>query len=354
MDCSLFFLHLKKTLIFMCPLSFSLLRKSLFSRMTGFGNFLYFDKTKDFTVDRGISMWLRINYFPLLLSVFLSVPLELYYVVPLHTTGFFITMASCWVCCALERRGMSYWKSRIGGLLICTVVHILFYETPAVNFLSLFSDEYLFRFQSDKYSALVGIWSGLVWSKFKAYMQWAYNGEEERTAAKWVQRFAGSALMALWWYGFGFISDKFVYNPVHPYIFWMPVAGWLMVRNSSKYLTELHSTALEFFGRITLETYVLQFHVFMCNNVQHIPQVIPGSGPDGPWGLNFLNMLVCGSIFVSLAWWARKVTVSTQNAVVDLMKEVRKGPKELSHSESELEDVALIKAENGENGENSK
>ena len=99
---------------------------------------------------------------------------------------------------------------------------------------------------------------------------------------------------------------------------------------------------------------MLQFHVFMCNNVQHIPQVIPGSGPDGRWGLNFLNMLVCGFIFVPLAWWARKVTVSTQNAVVDLMKEVRKGPKELSHSASELEDVALIKAENGENGENSK
>ena len=323
-------------------------------RMTGFGNFLYFDKTKDFTVDRAISMWLRINYFPLLLSVFLRVPLELYYVVPLHTTGFFITMATCWICCALEKKGMSYWNSRIGGLIICTVAHIIFYETPAVNFLSLFSDEYLFRFQSDKYSALVGIWSGLVWSKFKAYMQWAYNGESERTGAMWIQRFVGTALMGLWWYGFGSISDKFVYNPMHPYIFWMPVAGWLMVRNSSKYLTELHSTALEFFGRITLETYVLQFHVFMCNNVQHIPQVIPGSGPDGHWTLNFLNMLFCGSIFVPLAWWARKVTVSTQNAVVDLMKEVRKGSNDIKHSESELEDVSLIKAENGESSENSK
>jgi hypothetical protein len=33
-----------------------------------------------------------------------------------------------------------------------------------------------------------------------------------------------------------------------------------MIRNSSKYLCELHSEALEFFGKITLETYVLQFH----------------------------------------------------------------------------------------------
>jgi len=316
--------------------------------MTGFGNFLYFDKTKDFTIDRAISMWLRINYFPILLSIFLSVPLELYYVVPLHTVGFFITMATCWISCALERKGMSYWKSRIGGLLICTVVHIAFYETPAVNFLKLFSDEYLFRFSSDKYSALVGIWSGLVWKKFKDYMQWAYSSDSgERTGAKWIQRIAGIALIWLWWYAFGSIDDKFVYNPIHPYIFWIPVAGWLMVRNSSKYLTEVHSTALEFFGRITLETYVLQFHVFMCNNVQHIPIVIPGSGPDGPTYLKVMNMLLCGMIFVPLAWWARRVTVSTQNAVVDLMKEVRKGPSELSHSASE-EDIALIKVENGD------
>ena len=313
--------------------------------MTGFGNFLYYDKTKTFTIYRPISMWIRINYFPLLLSIFLRVPFEAYYVVPLHTMAFFITMATCWVCCALERRGMSYWNSRIGPLLMCTVFHVIFYETSAVNCLSLFSDEYLFRFQLDKYSALVGIWSGLVWSKIKAYMQWAYNGkdESERTLAKWIQRSAGIALMWLWWYDFGSISDKVIYNHMHPYIFFIPVAGWLMVRNSSKCLTESHSTALEFFGRITLETYVLQFHVFMCNNVQHIQQVIPGSGPDGPWALNFLNMLFCGSIFVPLAWWARKVTVITQNAVIDLMKEIQKGSNEISLSEN----VSLTKPENG-------
>ena len=314
--------------------------------MTGFGNFLYFDKTKDFTIDRAISMWLRINYFPLLLSVFLSVPLELYYVVPLHTTGFFITMATCWIAQNLEDKGgMSYWKSRVVGLLICTGAHIIFYETSAVDLLKLFSDEYHFRFQSDKYSALVGIWSGLVWKKFKQYMQWAYGESQEQSGAKWAQRVAGTFLLWLWWYGFGSINDKYVYNPVHPYIFWIPVAGWLMVRNSSKYLTELHSTALEFFGRITLETYVLQFHVFMCNNVQHIPIVIPGGGPDGATALKVLNMLVCGAVFVSLAWWARKVTVTTQTAVVDLMKEVRKGTKDDLSAHPVEEEVSLVKVE---------
>lgn len=126
------------------------------------------------------------------------------------------------------------------------------------------------------------------------------------------------------WYTFGWMTDKFMYNPVHPYIFWMPVAGFLMLRNSSKYLTELHSTVLEFFGRITLETYVLQFHLFMCKNVQHIPIVIRGSGPDGALWLKTANMLLCGIIFVCTALWARKVTVSTQLTVVELVTELRR------------------------------
>ena len=97
-----------------------------------------------------------------------------------------------------------------------------------------------------------------------------------------------------------------------------------MLRNSSKYLTELHSTVLEFMGRITLETYVLQFHVFMCQNVQHIPVVLPGSGPNGFAVLKFANMLLCGAVFFTLAWYARRATVVTQDAIAELVADWKK------------------------------
>ena len=337
--------------------------------MTGFGNFLYFEKTKDFSLERAISMWIRINYFPLLLSTFLNVPLELYYVVPLHTAGFFIAMATCYASSILQQKTVMGWsahKANAVAIAACLVVHVLFYETPAVNLLQLFSKEYLFRFQSDKYSAWVGMLSGFGWFKFKEYMQWCYgdansqdsnpqngsvahgestshevtsNGtqaplalpikitlEQQKLAAMWGQRVMGVFLIFLWYALFGHINDKYVYNPVHPYIFWMPVAGWLMLRNSSKYLTDAHAGAMEFFGRITLETYVLQFHVFMCNQVQHIPVVIPGSGPDGNPTLKACNMLFCGAFFVALAHWARQITVTTQTTVTELAGLLLKGP----------------------------
>jgi hypothetical protein len=346
--------------------------------MTGFGNFLYFDKKQDFSIERAISMWLRINYFPLLLSFALNVKLENYYVVPLHTAGFFVTMATCYLAKVMEYyiSPSSVWSTSFRrnavAILICFLVHIIFYETEMKSILKIFSDEYYFRFQVDKYSAVIGILSGFVWGRFKDYMNWCYgsssidtttttstttvtNGDNSSTTATntictgddatmsprqrqcmWYQRGGGAFLIMAWWYCFGSNADKFTYNPIHPYIFWMPVAGYLMLRNSSKYLTEVHSEALEFLGKITLETYVLQFHVFMCQEVQHIPIVIPGSGPEGDAILRFLNMLLCGTLFVALAYWARQITITTQTTFTDLlvslMKHWRKGKSNSSGS----------------------
>jgi len=294
--------------------------------MTGFGNFLYFDKKGDFSVERFVSMIIRINYFPLLLSYFLTVPLELYYVVPLHTTGFVMTMITCFIGLQFEKKlGMSYWKSRIGAVALCGAVLVAFYETSAVNFLKFFSDEYFFRFQADKYSAWMGMATGLLWGKVGEYMNWAhgFENDQRRSLASVAQFSVGAALIAFWYIPFGSISDKYTYNPLHPYVFVFAVIGWLMVRNSTRYLTECHSTLLEFLGRNTLETYVLQFHLFMCHNVQFIPVIIPGSDKDGSATMKFLNMLLCGSVFLTLAVWARKITVATQLSVVDLVKRAR-------------------------------
>lgn len=288
--------------------------------MTGFGNFLYFDKKKDFSFQRVVSMFIRINYFPVMLSLATGVSLDLYYVVPLHTTGFFVTYLTCLLAVRLQERGnMSYMKSRVLAIAFCFLVHIAFFETKAVNFLLLFSKELHFRFQADKYSAVLGIASGLCMNKASEYMAWAY-GNTHRKGVQACQCIIGAGLIYLWYTTFGHIDDKLLYNPFHPYIFIFPLLGWLMLRNSHRYLCEHHCAFLEFLGRNTLETYVLQFHLFMNHSVQHIPVVIPGSDEHGHIVLRTLNMILCGTIFMYVAIWARKVTVSTQMTVVGFMK----------------------------------
>ena len=139
------------------------------------------------------------------------------------------------------------------------LAHVLFYKIPVVNFLLLFSKEYHFRFQANKYSAWLGMASGLLWGKMGEYMQWTHGFENDhrRCMATLVQVSVGVGLIEFWYCLFGSISDKFVCNPLHPYVFILVVIGWLMIRNCTRYLTKCHITLLEFWGRHTLETYVL-------------------------------------------------------------------------------------------------
>lgn len=297
--------------------------------MTGFGNFLYFDKKQDFTLERVCSMWLRINYFPLLLSWFVAIPLDLFYIVPLHTTAFVITMLTCLFSKTIYTKysntiGITKDQCNIIAIATCFIVHIVFYETNALyNILqTLFGYEIYFRFGADKYSAILGILTGYCWGYCTKFINWCYNNPNPTSSsimASYTLRIVGVTLIVVWYMIWGYISDKHIYNPIHPIIFWMPVMGYLMLRNSSKYLTQIHSTTLEFFGKITLETYVLQFTIFMCNNVQNIPIVIPGAGKDGIPVVKFLNMLLCGTIFVAVAYWARHITVVTQTTVTELI-----------------------------------
>ena len=256
------------------------------NRVRRFGNFLYFDKRGDYSIQRCVGMWLRINYFPCLLSLVLRVPLDLYYVVPLHTAGFFIALFTSLIGTKLDRWRhrqeqqqqqqleatiirhpflttkllRTKWHCNAVAIVLCCIVHVLFYETPVVNCLLMISKEIHFRFQADKYSVLIGIISGFFWKDFSAILQRLHgendnnnnnnnNDDEEQqqlllpsndittekssdttstttttktidekikarqTRAIWIQRIGGAALIALWYVLFGSIGDKYKYNP---------------------------------------------------------------------------------------------------------------------------------------------
>lgn len=117
-------------------------------------------------------------------------------------------------------------------------------------------------------------------------------------------------------------SSKYAYNAAHCFVFVIPLLGYLLIRNSSLYLCERYSAFLECMGRNTLETYVLQFHLLMTKNVQHVIVLIPGSHvKDGNELLKAINMLACGLIYCTAALVARRATVETQSAVAGFVRD---------------------------------
>lgn len=58
--------------------------------------------------------------------------------------------------------------------------------------------------------------------------------------------------------------DKFVYNGWHPYISILPVLAFCVLRNATPYLRSTSSKFFIFFGQCSLETFIIQFHLFIA------------------------------------------------------------------------------------------
>jgi len=266
---------------------------SVYVWMTGFGNFIYFTKKKDFSLKRVVSTLVRINLLTLGLMLFNGTSMMLYYVVPLHTGFFLLSWVVCW---SIEKT-----KRPVLMLVAALGALFLFFEVWKP-----LSGEVEFRFGLDRYSA----WWGMV----SAYL--LLNVKKcPADGFPILATSVGIALIALWYYVWGHETDKYIYNPSHPYVVILPIVGYILIRNGHPLLRGYYSSAIAWFGGITLETYVLQFHILMCHNVQHILVICP-------WSI--LNTCIIATAFVVVSWVARKATIEIQKQVgVSMSKHVK-------------------------------
>lgn len=244
--------------------------------MSGFGNYLYFTRKKDFSTTRIVSTLIRINLLTLGLILVNQTSIMLYYVVPLHTIAFFLVYATCW----FPQRKLALLGA---GLFLVFIFEVI--KPP-------WGHEIEFRFGLDKYSA----WWGMVC---------AYGYKNIKHS--WKSGIVGFLMLLTWFLGQHQSEDKYAYNRWHPFVSIVPIIGYLLVRNCHPVLRKTHSSAMAWVGQITLETYVLQFHIFMCHNVQHILMFVPG--------FPVANCLITGSLFVGLSWMARGATVEIQTFI---------------------------------------
>lgn len=59
-------------------------------------------------------------------------------------------------------------------------------------------------------------------------------------------------------------ANKFVYNGFHPYISIVPVLAFCVLRNATPWLRSTSSQFFIFFGQCSLETFIIQFHLFIA------------------------------------------------------------------------------------------
>lgn len=136
------------------------------------------------------------------------------------------------------------------------------------------SREWSFRVNLDLWIVYVGMLTAIVVIKVREYrltdhLRWHMM----------VRISIGiSAAIILWFFAFEFYQEsKYTYNAWHPYISFLPILAFVILRNSNSILRSVTSRAFAFIGKCSLETFVIQFHFWLAGDTKAILVVVPGT-----------------------------------------------------------------------------
>lgn len=254
--------------------------------MTGFGNFSFFYMKQDFGWLRMVQMLWRLNFSVILLMWTHQNTYILYYICPMHT--FYFLMVYTTMYC-FQSLNATKWGIRWKLLVLAVIIYVVWDINNGlfdILFAWLGTDkvigansgsvyEYYFRTSLDHYSTFLGMIFALNYPLAEQYFV---------KARGWPLYFASVVMggVTLYWLYYYFPLDKFAYNMTHSYMAIIPLTSYIFFRNVTPFLRSYVSMSLHDLGKTTLETYLLQHHIWLTSNAKTLWTIIP----NHPW-INF-------------------------------------------------------------------
>lgn len=113
--------------------------------------------------------------------------------------------------------------------------------------------------------------------------------------------------VALLYTHFCYNLPKLEFNAQHPYTSWIPVVLYIVARNSTPFLRSRYLFPVAWVGMISLETYLLQFHIWLGDDAKSIV-VFTESSPH-------INFLLASALFIA----ACKAVFEASNVFVSFL-----------------------------------
>ncbi|KAI9310804.1 10 TM acyl transferase domain found in Cas1p-domain-containing protein [Dichotomocladium elegans] len=280
---------------------------------TGYGHFFFFYKKADFGFERVMNVMVRLNLLTLVLEYLMDTNYLSYYFTPLVTFWFGVIWLTMFV-------GHSHNKSHVWFILlkiaVAGAVTGVFIHVPGVlettfDILRVLINvhwdpiEWRFRLALDAWIVYVGMIFALGTIKFSEH-KW----HEKQTWYGPVKKAAvvGSVIGLGWYFYFELsMPTKAAYTAWHPYMSWIPIVAFIILRNATLGLRNTTSGFYEFIGKCSLETFIGQFHMWLAADTKGLLVLLPN--PAWAQGLGWwCNLALSSALFVFVCYYLSKTT----------------------------------------------
>jgi N-acetylneuraminate 9-O-acetyltransferase len=256
--------------------------------MTGFGNFSFFYLKADYGAIRVLQMLWRLNFLVAFLCLTQGTTYILYYICILHTYYFGMVYVTMRIG---HEKNYSMWWIRIKLVLLAVIIFLVwdcdlglfkflhypfFGESPKQGATGGSMWEWYFRSSLDHWSTYLGMIfalnfpiTSLFFRKLEAQpFIWHVLGKGA----------VGAALFGLFyaWVTGPFSQEKFDYNQTNAYFGFVPLIAYIYFRNINPWLRNHTLELLHQIGKTTLETYLMQHHIWLTSDAKSLLTLVPG------------------------------------------------------------------------------
>ncbi|XP_042290752.1 N-acetylneuraminate 9-O-acetyltransferase [Thunnus maccoyii] len=294
---------------------------------TGYGHFSFFWLKGDFGLYRVCQVLFRLNFLVLVLCVVMDRQYQFYYFVPLVTFWFVIIYATLalWPQILQKRANTSgIWHLGVLAKLLGLLLFICFFAYSQGFFESIFSvwpisklfelngsvHEWWFRWKLDRFAVIHGMLFAFIYLVLQKRQVLSEGKGEALFSAKISNLLLFLSVISFITYSIWASSckNKTECNEMHPYISVVQILAFILIRNIPGYARSIYSSFFAWFGKISLELFICQYHIWLAADTKGILVLIPGN-PS-------LNIMVSTFIFVCVAHEISLITNDLAQVVI--------------------------------------
>lgn len=249
--------------------------------MTGYGHATFFVSKGDFSFKRFVSVMCRLNLLTIGLAYVMNTNYLFYYFSPLVSFWFCIIWLTFRILPQFNSKLVpSLVKVSLSGVVSYCLIALPGFLELVFWFLGTFL-RISWDLREWRFRVLLDIWAvhfGMVVSILvhNPELSGVYSRIFEQaghTTRSLLGILSGIVLIVIYWNISVSYTVKAEYNEVHKVISLLPILGIVLIRNAMPFVN-FYSTFFAWIGRISLETFIMQFHVWMAADTKGVLYMI--------------------------------------------------------------------------------